>query len=228
MKRLSLLFLLFFVAGLGIAGDVAQFVNLGFSRDSSIFVFGQYGIRRNTSVPFASLYFVDVAKNDFLSQGVFTSNETEPVAVGQNGSGALWNLLYRGAPFVDRHSISHSRQGRLVYLYINGQEARSRITFRDFNTSAHFEINLIQDSRGSGENQSAAFHLSVQATDKDGRVWNFTVGLPNFYRPGVSRYRMKQVIMSPDEKSIVVVVEKITDLPNSKSIEYMVETVKVF
>jgi len=105
-------------AGL-LAGDVAQFVNLGFSNDSRVFVFGQYGVSRDTSVPFASLFFVDVHKNDFIPNGTFQSTETQEVSVGQNGLGTLFNLVHQGTELVAEHGVNHSSQGRLVYLYIN-------------------------------------------------------------------------------------------------------------
>ena len=229
MKRLLLILLLTIGVSAGLlAGDVAQFVNLGFSNDSRVFVFGQYGVSRDTSVPFASLFFVDVHKNDFIPNGTFQSTETQEVSVGQNGLGTLFNLVHQGTELGAEHGVNHSSQGRLVYLYINGDEPRSRVTFRDFNSSVHYEINLVQQSRETPEGSSAAFHLLVTATTDNGRVVTHTVGLPNFYRPGIDVYRMKQVVLSPDESSIVMVIERIKREPTGDSIDYMVETVSLF
>lgn len=230
MKRINLILLisLFLLSGFLYAGEVAQFVNLGFSPDSGTFVFGQFGINRTTSAPFASLFVVDVERNDFVRNGTFRSTETEPVSVGQNGSGALYNLIHQASPLIQQHQVNHSLQGRLVYLFINGQEPRSRITFRDFNNSNHYEINLVQQSRGSGETQAAAFHLRVSATTSAGRVVDQTIGLPDFFRAGISRYRIRQVVLSPDERSIIVVVERIAVTPEGERIEFMVETARLF
>lgn len=229
MKRVSLiLFMFFLLSGLLFAGEVSQFVNLGFSPDSRTFVFGQFGVNRNTSAPFASLFVVDVERNDFVRNGTFRSTEQDPVSVGQNGSGALYNLIHQAAPIIQQQRVNHSLQGRLVYLFINGQEPRSRITFRDFNNSNHYEINLVQQSRGSGETQSAAFHLRVSATTSAGRVVQQTIGLPDFFRPGISRYLIRQVLLSPDERSLVVVVERIAQTPQGERIDFMVETAKLF
>ena len=53
-KRVTLFWALFLLAALGAsAGDIAQFVNLGFSADSKYFMFGQYGVSETTSSPFA-------------------------------------------------------------------------------------------------------------------------------------------------------------------------------
>lgn len=228
MKRAVSLFILILGVGFNLsAGDVAQFTNLGFSADSKVFVFGEYGITRDTSIPFANLYFVDVEKNEFLQGGTFASAERAPVSVGQNGSGALLNLLQRGSQLISRHSISHTRQGRIVYVYINGDDPKDSVSFRDFNTETSYSIVLNQTTRGTAEAPQSAFHLVVSATT-NGAARSRTVGLPNYYRDGISRYRMKQVVLSPDEKSLVIVIEKVSDLPSGQGVSYMVETVKLF
>ena len=51
-KRLALVWVLFLLAALAAsAGDVAQFVNLGFSKDARYFMFGQFGIAEKDSAP---------------------------------------------------------------------------------------------------------------------------------------------------------------------------------
>ena len=53
-KRFALVWALFVVAALAAsAGDVAQFVNLGFSPDSRYFMFGQYGTLERNSAAWA-------------------------------------------------------------------------------------------------------------------------------------------------------------------------------
>jgi predicted secreted protein len=231
MKRFLLLFLLA-IPGLLFGGDIAQYVNLGFSQDSGTFVFGQYGIQKDTSIPFASLFFVDVEKNEFYTQGVHHFTTEQPVSVGQDGSGALYNLLHTVTPMIQDLKVNHANQGRLVYLYINGDVAKDQIRFRDFNTQTQYELFLLQSARDSMETEGqreAAFHIQLTATPKSGAVQAYTVGLPDYYRKDVERYRLKQVILSPDEKSIVMVIEKLMATDNNgASIRYMVETVKVW
>ncbi|KGE71959.1 DUF2259 domain-containing protein [Spirochaeta lutea] len=231
MKR-CLLFALLIVPSLLFGGDIAHYVNLGFSQDSKTFVFGQYGIDKNTSIPFASIFFVDVAQNEFTSQGVHSYEPQHPVSLGQDGSGALYNLLHTVTPLVQRWSIDHTAQGRLVYLYINGDIPKEQIRFRDFNTETQYDLHLKQTARTTSEESpqsEAAFHIQLTATPKDGQVRAYTVGIPDFYRRGVSSYRLKQVILSPDEKSVIMVVEKVMQQDtNGASIRYMVETVKVW
>jgi predicted secreted protein len=61
----------------------------------------------------------------------------------------------------------------------------------------------------------------------DGTYKDYTVGRPNYKRKGVLSYRISQVILSPDEESLVFVVEKEEQDHDGVNIRYMVETVKI-
>jgi predicted secreted protein len=209
------------------AGDVANFVNLGFSDDAETFMFGQYGIDSESSTPFAELYAVDVDENVFTDDGVRRARYTVDLVPGMDGSGALYTLLGESAELVDRYDINHLRPGRIVYLLVDGEEPKSSIEFRDFNTGNRFRVQLIQDRRGSGEDASAAFHIELRVTFSDGRVRERTIGLPDFYREGVSQYRISHVYLGPREDSVVLVVQKETLLESGKTVRYMVETAAI-
>jgi len=93
-KRLALVWVLFFLAALAAsAGDVAQFVNLGFSKDARYFMFGQFGITQKDSTPWADTFIVDVPANAFAAKGTMQFVGTQPVDPGANGLGALLNAL---------------------------------------------------------------------------------------------------------------------------------------
>jgi predicted secreted protein len=209
------------------AGDVANFVNLGFSDDAETFMFGQYGIDSESSTPFAELYAVDVDENVFTDDGVRRARYTVDLVPGMDGSGALYTLLGESAELVERYDINHLRPGRIVYLLVDGEEPKSSIEFRDFNTGNRFRVQLIQDRRGSGEDVSAAFHIELRVTFSDGRVRERTIGLPDFYREGVSQYRISHVYLGPREDSVVLVVQKETLLESGKTVRYMVETAAI-
>ena len=72
MKKRSLFAAAFFLIALvpAFAGDVATFVNLGFSPDSAYFLFGQYGIDQAAGKPYAETYLVDNKRNDFVDKGI--------------------------------------------------------------------------------------------------------------------------------------------------------------
>ena len=226
-KRLTLaLAMLTLVATIGFAGDVATFVNLGFSSDSRVFMFGQYGIDAEDTYPYAELYTVDVANNSFLDNGVKRrSFELEPTP-GQNGQGALFTMLENNRNLVRSNDIGHLRKGRIIYLLVNGEEPKSDIAFRDFETGNRFEVKLVQVKRPDTEPPSASFHIQLTAYLGDDDVKAYTVGRPGYQREDVLSYKIRKIILSPDQRSLVFVVEKETAAENGSSVRYMVETVR--
>lgn len=222
MRRwFTLIALVTLVAGAASGGDIAMFENLGFDDSGEVFVFGQYGVTGDRSQPFAEIYAVDVAGNRFLSDGVFELRSDAPLALGQDGRGALYHLLGRARPVLEREQIDHLATGRPVYILVDGEQPRSRLTFRDFNSDVRYDVRLEQDARGGGEDVSAAFSIDVTITRADDTVRTMTIGRPSYYRDGVASYRITQILVGPGEDSLVIVVEKRS--PDG-SIRYMVET----
>ncbi len=225
MRRFFMCCVLFVLAQAAVwAGDVAVFVNLGFSQDSRNFMFAQYGLESTLAKPFAELYAVYVNKNIFLPGGVQKETFNVDVYPGQDGLGALFTLIEKNINLVDRYKIDHLAQGRIVYVLIDGQEPKSHIEFRDFRTGNQYSLDLIQRAQTTGPVIGASYHIILDAKFKDGTSKTYTVGLPGFVREGVTAYRIKQVILAPDEKALVFVVEKEYKADTGKTIRYMVET----
>ncbi|MFW6337835.1 MAG: DUF2259 domain-containing protein [Alkalispirochaetaceae bacterium] len=217
---------IFFVCSASlVAGDVATFVNLGFSQDSRTFMFAQYGIDEEATVPYAEIYTVDVPNNRFVPNGTLSESYDVPLSPGQDGSGALYNLLPEARSLVERYDLDHLRQGRLVYLLVNGEEPKSQISFRDFRSGNRYEVRLVQEQRGEGESLRAAFHIILTVIREEGDRQEYTVGLPDYYREGVNRYQIRQILHAPNERGIVFVVEKITETEDGREVRFMVETV---
>ena len=217
----------FLAGGVVFAGDVARFVNLGFSEDSNVFMFGQYGVRSEDTRAYAEIYTVDVAKNRFVKGG--TASKVFDIAIepGQDGRGALFELLHTVKPLVEKYRIRHLATGRVVYLLIDGKEPKERLEFRDFYRGDSYVLSLNQQKFGEGKNVKSSFHINLSVTDKEGKTRAYTLGLPDYTRDGVMSYRIKQVLFSPDERGLVCVVEKHLWEPEGKSIRYMVETVRL-
>ena len=135
------------------AGDIANFQNLGFSADSRYFMFGQYGINEKTSLPYADIFFVNVKSNTFLPQGVKHVQFREPVKPGNDGRGALFNLLEESYNLTKKYNISHIATGRFLYILLDGEEAKAELNFRDFQSGHKYNITLSQKSRGEGKNR---------------------------------------------------------------------------
>ncbi len=220
-RRLTLTVILLTVTGFLSAGDIATFENLGFSKDSRIFLFGQYGLEADEAQPFAEIYAVDVTGNRFLSNGVFSLSSDEPLSLGQTGRGALYALLGDAQPLIAGRSIDHLQTGRPIYIRVSNNSSQDRVTFRDFNTDRRYDVRIIQEQRGAQETVSAAFHLEVSITQASGATRSFEVGRPGFFRDGVERYQITQILLGPDESALVMVIERIAA---DGSVRYMVET----
>jgi predicted secreted protein len=198
-----------------------MFENLGFNDSADVFVFGQYGVKGDQAQPYAEIYAVDVAGNRFLSGGTFSLSSDEPLTLGQDGRGALYTLLADARPLLEREEVDHLATGRPIYILVDGEEPRSRLTFRDFQADRRYDVRLMQEARGSDDDVSAAFHIEVSITLPDDSVRTLTVGRPSYFRDGVASYRITQILTGPDETSLVFVVERRS--PDG-SIRYMVET----
>lgn len=228
MRTRSIACIAFLVAAIGSVGasDVARFVNLGFSPDSRVFMFAQHGISQNSNTPYADVFTVDVPQNSFVSGGVISETYQTPISPGQDGTGALFTLLPRLQPVVSRFGVNHLAQGRPVYIRVNGEETRDRIEFRDFESGSRYVITMTQEARGEGTDGSAAFYLDVEIRHANGTSTTHRVGRPGFFRTGVNRYRVGQVLVAPDERSLIMVVERVTDTPAGRQVRFMVETLR--
>jgi predicted secreted protein len=228
IKRLIFFIIIFtFIAGSIFAGDIANFVNLGFSGNSKYYMFAQYGVNEQTSYPYSYFYIVDVPNNDFVTNGVKNASYSTSSEAGYDGSGALYTLLEDNLSIINSYSIDHVKTGRLLYFLIDGTEPKADLDFRDFVTGNRYIIHLIQSSSGSGNSVSASFYIDLTVISSSGASKTYQVGLPNYRRTGVKSYRIKQVILSPDGRSLVFVVEKEEIDTTGANIRYMVETVQL-
>jgi predicted secreted protein len=223
-RRLALIGALILLAARAVpAGDVAQFVNLGFSNDGKYFMFGQYGVAQTTTAAWADTFIVDVRANAFASRGTQKFAGTQPVDPGSNGLGALLNALAAGFPRTKQLRIDHLSTGRLLYVLLDGTQAPDTLEFRDFQSGHSYKVALAQTPSANG---GASFGIAVTVTDKDGKARAFTVGDPSFTRPGVTAYHIKQIVLSPDSGSLVFVVQKEEKDTRGSNIRYMVETAR--
>ncbi len=221
MRRWFTLALLLVVTGVAIGGDIATFENLGFSRTADTFVFAQYGVGGAAGNPYAEIYVVDVPGNVFVSNGIFRLTSDAPLTLGQDGRGALYTVLGRARTLIASRDVDHLTTGRPVYILVDGDEPRERLAFRDFHADARYEVRLSQQRRGEGDGVSAAFHIDLTITRADDTVRTMRIGRPSLFRDGVTSYRITQIVVGPDEASVVFVVERRS--PDG-SVRYMVET----
>lgn len=208
------------------AGDISTFVNLGFSTDSKNFMFGVYGVDA-ASLPHAEANIINVSKNVFQPGGQAELAGTQPVSLGQDGSGALYNILRKFQPQITRYKIDHLALGRLVYILVNGQEPKASLTFRDFNTDTAYEVEMRQSVRAGDKKNEAEFSICLTVSPKNASPKKYLIGRAGFFRPRVDGYLIRQIILSPDERSLIFVIEKQDRSQNALSTSYMVETVNL-
>jgi predicted secreted protein len=215
------------VAGAAFAGDVAQFTNLGFSDDSRYFMFGQFGVREGSSAPYAEVYVVDVQANDFTRQGVRKVTYTSPVEPGNNGQGALYNLIGDSLGLQKQFRIDHLATGRLLYLLVDGIDASDTLEFRDFQTGRKYSVNMLQNAATKGAEVSSSFRIQLSVEEKDGKARSLEVGNPGIQRSGVKSYHIKQIVLAPDGKSHIFVIQRAEADGNASNVRYMVEAARL-
>ena len=210
------------------AGDSASFVNLGFSADGGFYMFAQYGVRSGTLRPWADLFIVDVARNDFVPGGSSSYTHDRPIVAGQSGSGAMHSLIARNAPLAARHGVVFPNQGQPLYIALPGDPAlyNQPITFRDFASGVSYHAALVETVEGSGASLRSSFFISLRRTTRYGETRTFTVGSPGVWRNGILSYRIRQVLVSPSSESMVFVIEMRRVAGNTHDIRYMVEAVR--
>lgn len=233
MKKL--LFGLIF-AGLGAAfvaaGDAAVFDDIGFSADGKTYLFGQYGKTDVNYKPWAEIYTVDVAKNDFVPGGIY-KNSSESSNSEISGKKAYSDLKDKVEWKISKYAASPAGTDTLLYLYEeNEKSATDTISFKDFENSTEdksifYEVTLVPSYEGKGKNVRSRFYINLVKKDAAGSVvGTWKVGTPDFKRNGITSYRIEKIFGDKSGKSLVFVVQKTLEDDTGTSIRYMVETVR--
>ncbi|MCL2293999.1 MAG: DUF2259 domain-containing protein [Spirochaetes bacterium] len=223
MRKISVLLIIFIILGSKslFAGDIANFVNIGFSGNSRYFMFAQYGVTATET--YSEIFAVDVINNRFVPNGVIRKRFPVRAHSMDNGSGAFFKSLLAANQIIQRINIDPLAKGRSIFVNIDKGPTHS-VQFRDFQTGKTYNINLHERSEIRAGVYESTFHLNILVT-RDGLPSRaYTAGSPNFVRRGVKGYSIRKVFLSPDERNLVVVVERREVHNNSVSIRYMVET----
>jgi predicted secreted protein len=210
------------------AGDVASFVNLGFSPDSGFYMFGQYGVDTQTGTPYAETFVVDTKRNDFVQKGTARMTYAVRPEPGQDPAAAFYALLAdQGAAKIREYKIDPLRQGRIVYLLVNGETPSDALSFKDYKTESQWEVLLRPTTVEVNGDVTSSFGITVAITTKSGAVKRFEAGNPGIKRKGVRGYAIRRILLTPDEKTIIFIVEKRVVTKDGDSVRYMVEAVRL-
>ncbi len=205
------------------AGDVASFVNLGFSADGTRFVFGQFGTTDSDFRAYADIYCIDVIKNSYIPNGTFSILPSEATAE-KEGRGVFASLQNGAASFMKTVGVDSSIQGRALYIQMENEPALKSISFRDFETGKKYTVTVHSLSEGSGKSVRSSFYLTVVITDANGKTVTKTAGLPGFMRNGVKNYLIRRILTDNTGRALVFVIEKELYEAKGSSVHYMVET----
>lgn len=215
------------------AGDAAVFVDEGFSKDGSTYVFGQYGKTDKSFKAYSELYAVDVAKNDFIKTDVYKS-AADASAVNESGLESFEKLEAKSFLNLKKYSLKKTTAENLMYLCEDDEKkGTDEIIFTDFASSTvdspiTWRIQLHPTVKGSGVNAKSSFYISVKKEDASGAVLNqYTAGTPSVVRSGVVDYKIEKIVRDDEKKGIVFVVSKTIEDKTGTCIRYMVETLKI-
>lgn len=231
MKRICVVLInVFFAASMIHAGDVAVFKNLGFSTDSRYLQFAQYGIDSTSQNPYADIFTVDVPRNDFVPGGTFQGRYTSGVSLGDDGQKALFALMDKSLTTRQKYKLDFLNQGRPIYFRILSEANPSdydHLKVLDYKTGREYAAEVRKTLTRSSSGLESTFYIDLEITDKDGRhLGSYKVGSPRIVRKNVQNYTIVQMILAPNERAMVFVVEKEdADGQGGTSIRYMVETV---
>ena len=214
---------------LSFAGDVASFADIGFSDDGSVYIFGQYGKTDVTFKPWAQIFAVDVAKNQYVKGEVFKYSEDN---CDVSGKAAFDSLKSKSEWKLAKYNATPAGSDTLLYLRTDeGKGPLDEIVFKDFGSdgvNAVYHVKLVPTFRGSGKSCMSKFHIDVSKQDESGRVIRaFKAGTPDFERKGVTGYLIEKIFTDSSGKSLVFVVKKTVEDDTGKSIRYMVETYRL-
>jgi predicted secreted protein len=232
MKRLALMIAgVAAIAATVAAGDIANFVDEGFSQDGAYYAFAQYGVADATLLPWAEVFVVDVAKNNFVPGGRPRYKGHAPITAGQDGRAALHTLLAAHPSLASQYGLSfQAPQARSIPLYVSQEDAtdtdNQTITFHDYDANTAYTARITQVTYGEGITLRSSFFITITRQVESGKLTTFQAGTPTLRRPLVLSYTIRQVLTRSDHHALVFVVEKAV-LPSAggaPDIRYMVET----
>jgi predicted secreted protein len=231
-KRTLIAFLLVCTAYIAFAGDVAAYVDMGFSQDGSTYVFAQYGITDKAYEGYAEIYTIDIEKNDYVDSGVFrtlASNKT----VGESGSNIYQTMLEKNLSYFSQMKLKPATLQNTLYIKREAKEAGSEIIFKDFERASDgnlisYSIRLIPWYEGKTTKSKSSFFISLEKKDENGKLlYKKVIGNPEIKRTGVSEYLIDRIICDEGNNNLIFVIQKNMITENGTSVRYMVEAQKI-
>lgn len=223
MKKISVFLFSLILTGITFAGDMSNFVNLGFSESGDYFLFGEYGIVTDFQKTYANMWLVDVKRNSFVTNGVMSGEYKTVIEPGESAIGALLKLLVEGQSVIKKYNIDYLEQGRPLYVRINDSNDVDNLKFRDFLTGLSYDITLVKDVT----DKASSFYINLETADKSGKKNTYKVGNPSYKRDGVVNYKIERILHTSEGSSLVIVISKYIKSDDEVNVRYMVETISL-
>ena len=215
------------------AGDVASFVDKGFTEDGKYYVFGQYGVTDKKFQGWAEIYQIDIEKNDYVDAGLF-STKPSSVTSGKQGREVYDSLEAKSFYYYKDIKTQTANPDHILYILDDvNKKGSDEIVFKDFRGSESIEkpdtyhIQLFPTVTGSGKNVKSSFYIMLEKKDFEGNIiTSKKIGSPNIVRKGVTNYKIERIFCDKSEKNLIFIVEKMMEDDTGVSIRYMVEAAK--
>lgn len=211
------------------AGDVATFVEGGWSSDGKIYVFGQYGKTDKSYQGWAELIEVDIEKNDYADKGYF-SIKPSAVTANKNGREVFESLEAKSFYSTKPLNLKKTQADQIMYICEDPiKKGADVINFTDFLGSEienpkKYTVQIIKDLTGKGADSKSSFYILIEKKDADGNVIaTQKVGNPDIKRKGITDYKIEQILTDKTGKKMIFVVEKIMEDKTGINVRYMVE-----
>lgn len=232
MKKIVVAGLAFILGLSGLwAGDVASFVDGGFSADGKYYVFGQYGKTDKQFQGWAEIYQVDIEKNDYVDKGVFKTNPSA-VTANKNGKDVYEALEAKNYFYLKDLKCEKANADHVLYILEDvNKKGTDEIVFTDFRGSEiekpnTYHVQLIPTVNGAGKNAKSSFFIMLEKKDSEGNIIaRQKVGSPDIVRKGITNYKIERIFCDKSESNLIFIVEKMLEDDKGISIRYMVEAV---
>lgn len=228
-KIISTVITMCLLAASVMAGDVATFVEGGWSSDGKIYVFGQYGKTDKSFQGWAELIEVDIAKNDYADNGYF-SVKPSSVTNGKNGRDVYESLEAKSFYSTKTLNLKPTEPDQVLYLCEDPlKKGSDEINFKDFlgskiDDQKTYSVNIVPTVNGTGATAKSSFYILIEKKDADGNVIaSQKVGNPDIRRKGVTGYKIEKIMTDKAGKSMIFVVEKTMEDKTGINVRYMVE-----
>ena len=211
------------------AGDKAEFLNLGFSPDSSTFFYGQHGIDTVSNSVYVIINGLDLDSGTLIPELSFTQTFSTRVIPGQQSSLAA---IIRSVSTYEEFAgvtLDPMDTGRVLYYVLPGNAVGDVVTFVDYRDDMIYDVAFSERPLGASPGDSAAVNVTVYVSPLTGETtMRYDSDSLADFEDSVYDYILKQIIISPDFDYLVCMFQtRVYDENSGTSIRYSMRRVSL-